>query len=384
MPRPVGPTPNTRRVFDRGRADYFHGRGKILAAFQETCDLAVETAGGTTFLVEGAPGAGKSALLLECSDRAARNGWLVAENLTPGAFCDVTEMRKQMGDLRRIQIESGKIGLWALEFSATSTITRPVDALARADKPLLLILDEAQLLHSVSSKPRGDASRSIATDTLNLIHNGRLGKPIVLLAGGLGTTTETFADLGVSRFAKRRRVELGPLEPEAERALLHDWFTIRANATGDPTPWIDTIMGETHGWPHHVMAYVDGVMEHLPNAKGVMGAETFQQVLAAGRQGCTDYYLERTRGFNEVELEALVGAFPAGQPGSTASYRTITASLSVAFPQQDAAGHLFNRAVEKGVLSKQGTQYVIPIPSMHTWLEKEYGSPRSGHPLPAA
>lgn len=369
-----GPDWTDRDVFDRGKAAFFHGREPILRTFQKECARASQTNGGTILLIEGAPGAGKSALLHECFDWAARSGWLVAENMEPEALFDITQMRKQMGQLRHFQIDKGTFGFKGLGLSASPAQNRPVDALAAAEQPLLLILDEAQLLYSVSTMPQNDVSRRIATSTLKQIHNGTLGKPVILLAAGLGTTTRVFSDLGISRFGRRRRIELGSLARGAERALLHDWLTIRAKAQGDPAPWIDAIMRETHGWPHHIMSYVDSVMMHLPDAKGVMTSPRLQQVLAGGREGCTEYYLERTGAFNADELEALVRGFPAGQPGTTTSYKTILASLTTAFPRQGDPERLFDRALEKGVLSRQGSQYVIPIPSMHTWLEREYGS----------
>ena len=236
------------------------------------------------------------------------------------------------------------------------------------------MLDEAQYLRSLSERPIADKTRETATETIQLIHNGLLGRPVMLLAGGLGTTTQVFRELGISRFGQQRRIELGSMEPKAERALLHDWLTIRGKAQGDPTPWIDAIMQETHGWPHHIMSYVGGVMAYLPAAKGVMSPKGLQQVLAAGRADCTEYYLQRTGAFRSKQLRALVRGLPGGQPVTHASDDDILASLTTAFPQQGEAERLFDRALEKGVLSRQGTQYVIPIPSMHTWLEREYGS----------
>lgn len=381
MPLPTDLDWTVHDVFDRGKAEFFHGRESILRTFHKECARAVKTNGGTTILIEGAPGAGKSAVLSECADRAARNGWFVATRMVPSAFSDVTQMRKQMGQLRYFQVKDSTFGFKALMGLTTiSSVTRPVDALGKDGPPLLLVLDEAQYLRTLSARAIDDDARATAIETILLIHNGLLQRPLMLLAGGLGTTTKVFSDLGISRFGKRRRVELGSMKPEAERALLHDWMTLRAKAQGDPTPWIDAIMRETHGWPHHIMSYVDGVMEHLPDADGVMSSQRLQRVLASGREGCTEYYLERTDDFNAVELAALVGAFPSGQPGATTSYQTIMASLAAAFParpsahQQDIAARLFDRALEKGVLSKQGSQYVIPIPSMHSWLEREFGS----------
>ena len=59
-------SPNPTTGFsDRGPAKYFHGRREILSSFHELLLHANQNRGGTTFLIQGAPGAGKTALLAE-------------------------------------------------------------------------------------------------------------------------------------------------------------------------------------------------------------------------------------------------------------------------------------------------------------------------------
>ena len=378
MTRPPDPDWTDHDVFDRGKAEFFHGRESILRWFQKACARAVKTRGGTTFLIEGAPGAGKSALLIECGDRAARHGWHVANKMVPSAFCDVAQMRKQMGQLRYFQVENGTFGFTDLmKLTAQSAVTRPVDALGKDGPPLLLVLDEAQNLRTVSARANDDHTKATAIETIQLIHNGLLERPVMLLAGGLGTTTDVFDDLGVSRFEGECHYVLGALEPDAERAVLHDWLKIRGEALGDPAAWIEAIMEETYGWPQHTIAYLKPAMRQLAAHTGVMTSHGLAHVLQVGREKRTQYYLQRTRVFSSKQLRALVRAFPAGQPGALTSDDAIMASLTASFPQHGEAERLFDRAVAKGVIMKQGGEYVIPIPSMHTWLENTYG----GHQL---
>jgi len=49
---------------DRGPAKYFHGRHRILGNFLKLLKKSVNEKGGSTFLIQGAPGAGKTALLI--------------------------------------------------------------------------------------------------------------------------------------------------------------------------------------------------------------------------------------------------------------------------------------------------------------------------------
>jgi len=58
---------------DRGHARYFHGRKRILASFSLLLRRAIDEkleGNGTIVLVQGAPGAGKTALLYKCSELA--------------------------------------------------------------------------------------------------------------------------------------------------------------------------------------------------------------------------------------------------------------------------------------------------------------------------
>ncbi len=111
--------------------------------------------------------------------------------------------------------------------------------------PLLLKLDEAQRLEDLGS----DLDTRISVGgVLTAIHNGHVGRPLVLLAGGLGTTRSAFGSLGIERYERSSFVELERLDKDAEQAVIRDWLTVDGGANGDPAEWIDAIMQETHGW----------------------------------------------------------------------------------------------------------------------------------------
>ncbi len=62
-------------IRDRGATKYFHGREKILAEFQNLLADSDKSKGGTTFMVQGPPGIGKTALLAECWEKAKKRRW---------------------------------------------------------------------------------------------------------------------------------------------------------------------------------------------------------------------------------------------------------------------------------------------------------------------
>jgi len=153
--------------------------------------------------------------------------------------------------------------------------------LQSADRPLLLILDEAQMLGG-SNKPVGHHA-SVASNILRAIHNGKLGRSVVLLAAGLGTTKSALTSLRISRFDKKYNIELGPLSKESECAVIQDWLKKEGRAKGDPTAWIDSIANESHGWPQHILSYVDPAVEYLELNNDSMTEEGLKLILEKGR-----------------------------------------------------------------------------------------------------
>ncbi|MXW33037.1 MAG: ATP-binding protein [Rhodothermaceae bacterium] len=77
----------SRIISDRGPAEYFHGRTQILCDFEDLLRRVRKGENGTTFLIQGTPGAGKTALLYECEKRAIAYEWDVT-NIEVGALWD--------------------------------------------------------------------------------------------------------------------------------------------------------------------------------------------------------------------------------------------------------------------------------------------------------
>ena len=129
----------------------------------------------------------------------------------------------------------------------------PQSIIARGKAPLLLILDEAQELGQWKGAERTQENHELVQTFLDRIHNGKLAsRPVMLIAGGLGTTKQAFKNMGVSRLKTNCYVDLEPLKPEEERKVIVDWLQLEGKAKGDPLPWIDAIAAEPHGWPQHI------------------------------------------------------------------------------------------------------------------------------------
>ena len=362
-------------IEDRGEAKYFHGRKGILADFKERLEFAEQDPKkGTTFLVQAAPGAGKSALLHKCAGIAEEKGWTIV-NLRAKSLWDAASLGKSLGLARELKEKeiTWRHGYPSLIQRESRTLPAPPDTLdiiEMSRKPLLLLLDEAQRLHKRIPRLRGDQLDD-ATEFVKSVHNGGIESPVMLAVAGLSATADAFEDLGVSRFKANCYVELGPLKPEAERRVIEDWLKKEGRAKGDPMPWIDAIVRETHGWPQHVAAYAQAAALQIRTDKRAMTPQGLQAVLEAGRWQRTKFYEIRAKGLDEHHRAAIAEAFVSVRKDQTQSKKAIMESLVKAVGKHEA-DTVFKRALRKGVLDHRNGRYVIPIPSMRRWFIDNY------------
>ncbi|MCY4204338.1 MAG: ATP-binding protein [Bacteroidetes bacterium] len=362
---------------DRGPAEYFHGRTKILDNFGKLLEHAVQTDRGTTFLIQGAPGVGKTALLEEMAIDAMENRWDVVKINFDDLYNPV-HMAQTLGkpyisrkqtarkvDSKLLSIEHIK------EVAGDSSVSHVLEKM-NPKRGVLLILDEAQYIGRFFNTPNELA----VTSTLNRIHNGELPHPVILLAAGLGMSKASFGDLGVSRFKGGCFVELGALSKGSERAVIHDWIIKEGDAKRDPTPWIDAIAQETHGWPQHITAYGDAAARQIQKDKGRMTPEGLEVVYRVGKQRREAYYRQRIGKFYGDQLQCLASSISNNPLGEPISRLAIISSLAKTY-DDDKAEDLLKDFIEKGILEKGRKGLSIPIPSMHTWLKEEYGSDAS-------
>ena len=104
----ISSTLSSTFVLDRGPAKYFHGRKQILHDFREILRYSTQNKWGTTFLIQGAPRAGKTALLHECEKLARSAKWKTA-NIDPTALWEPEILRHSLGRRKTPKVVSGSI-----------------------------------------------------------------------------------------------------------------------------------------------------------------------------------------------------------------------------------------------------------------------------------
>ncbi len=362
-------------IEDRGPAEYFHGRQEVIDMFTSALKRYLSKKRGSTFLIQGAPGAGKTALLDQLRLVAEDRKWKTAEIDAP-ALWDVKTLRESIPDRNILKKLSGKLNaglpeVGSIEISVKDSAETIKKVLKSGRKPLLLILDEAQMLGG-SNKPVSQ-QHTVAANVLKAIHNGRLGRPVILLAAGLGTTESAFNSLGISRFEGESLINLGRLDKDSEYKVIRDWLTEVGGVIDDPTPWIESISEQTHGWPQHIISYVKPAANYLKSNNHQMTDAGLRIVLEKGAEFRLQYYRQRAHGIDKRKRQVLAKTFNDIPLGDTMMIDDIKSSLKQAYSKEEA-DNLFDKALEQGIIDERDDgDYGIPIPSMHTWLIDAYG-----------
>ncbi len=312
---------------------------------------------GATWLFQGAPGAGKTALLrrlknLKVNGRAVRVCLIddeadlyndfrmkrkIAEAFVPGSAAkmlgtDTTQTGKGA------KVGGGVSGFGArLEGSADASKGKSEQRAgltwenfankekSQSSSPLLLLFDEAQ------------APEDQAGPQLRWLHKGEHGLPIIPVFGGLAWTKERFGELGISRFSGGRVHTLEALAEDDCKEVVRAFFE-KFRVVGSPQQreeWAETIARECRGWPQHLHAGMQGLAEALVEAGGVLEKTDRPTALKGGADRRQEYY------------EARISSFESG-------FHEVRflAAASVAYMNRDSSGQLdsvlLGSAIDRG------------------------------------
>ena len=348
------------------------------------CGTTKKNNEGTIFLVQGPPGIGKTALLDECRKKAKREKWEVRKLVVtalwdPDLMAECLGLKKKEVATEKTTGGGGKLqyfgaslegGLSRTTKKATPKVT-PKSLIQKIKDPLLLILDEAQRMGE-SSNINGPYKDEVS-DLLTEIHNGELGRPVILLAGGLGLTEDAFRALGISRMAEDCMFDMEPLEKEEERTVIRDWLKKAGGATGGVTHWIDTITTETYQWPRHVDSYARNAARLVKDNHGQMTEDLLRSVMETGRENRMEYYRGRLSPFIVEERRSLARIMLASSKEGAIEQTGAVEQLSKEYGAEKAE-ELFFRAVRKGVLHFNTAlgSYSVPIPSLREYIIRNF------------
>ena len=337
---------------DRASPAVFAGRESELALLNDAVAGAQRGESGHTVVVQGVPGAGKTALLNEYATRLLAANADVARPVIPVPLRSATmsappvavieEVDRQFRALgasdkwkRRLNHAVGGASLLGSALFTARTrkdikdfrpASRSPNSLPialedyvafrfdRRESTIVLLVDEAQNLHDTVH----------VRDYLEALHGGMAGEMQVLLACfGLENTTARLRELGLSRLATGHVRSIGTLSSEeAKHAVAGTLAIVFAGVEFRETRrsnWIDaavgTILAESGDFPHHLTNGCSALAE-LVLDEGIGNTPPTIKLSERCREHKREYYDARLHPWAN-HITALAHAFGAERDGWT-------------------------------------------------------------------
>ncbi len=367
---------------DRRLTAFFVGREQEIAFITKRVQAVAaghragdrEVAAGSTVLITGVPGAGKTSLMMKL-----RRQWSRAAGEEPfGVDIDINELGSAEGLSRAIEraVPAGGSGQWlARAFSRFSSINPdvlgaglgvdlrdPGSGMEQVSRPIVLFIDEIQTL---PPDPRAAEIKLLRT-----LHLGTHGAPIVPVLAGLAHSTSVLLDSSLNRLSPPDGLPLGRLAPD-EAARSVELFLDHFEVAGDRTGWPETIAGWSDGWPMHVHNSLQALAGALSGNGGDLGRIrplTVKKRAAALR---ASYYGQRTHDVLPRRREVL-GRVMAKIGRSGLNQDSILSLLEEEdrkCPLGMTAEAAFRQMLARGLIQGDRNRvYSCPIPSLESWI----------------
>ncbi len=369
-------------ALDRGSKSFFYGRKEELEQFKSFLNLVKKDNSRTTFLIQGAPGVGKTTLWEYCCGLAEKQGWNIVL-IDRSTLYNIKDFRKRLGRepiwkfWRKSKIPiTPNIGELSLGMEMEINHHTFLKTLNAVKTPTILALDEAQKLGSKDLSP---AKKSSVGDVLDHLHNrrGKNKSSLVLLMNGLGRTKEILKEYGISRFATKAVINLSEIDKMSERKIIHDWLVIEAGVNKDDLQlnhWIGQISQQTHQWPQHIAAYGAAAVDYFQKNEKKLTDKGLNVILEKGMVSRQDYYRDRLDGFKHSECEIIIEFLKTQKDMKYFSDKDIVPFFEKTLSPKKSE-KLFQKAWYSGIFH-QGIdmKYSISVPSMKYWFIYNLGS----------
>ncbi len=298
---------------DRGRAAIFVGRKAELAHVQSCINrllrrLEDEAPGiDLTTVIQGAPGAGKSALLAKIAE-----DWPLAEKGKPAAIriaagslkLPLSELlgiaSRKAGEHSGVQRTLTRFRSLSLGVAGIADVAIGMDSSQTDGKPLrpvILLFDEIQ---TVLTGSISDQSREYLLDNLRLLHTGEHGAPVFPIYGGLANSASLLKAAGLTRLAINSEWTL-PGFNDGEMDELMGKFIEQHLSSARPSPptlerWATAFRRDSQGWPMHCKNFLIALCEQIKAEDWRPQAVNLDIARMRARQLRFSYYANRMEG----------------------------------------------------------------------------------------
>ena len=312
---------------EAGREPFFRGRDAEYGVYRSAVtSLSEGIVGGGTMVFQGAPGAGKSALMEECMEAVRRHStpeapWVAvamepdtlksppavvramvnaasAESERLREMASSTSVAGMLDDLlnlaRKLFHELSERGGSALGVSVggrSDDEGMPASWVFQNAAPLLgkfhivVCVDEAQNI-PITGNTKG---------VMGCLHRNPQGIPLVAAFFGLSDTQNVLRECGLSRFADERVVTLETLPDEDAACAIRSVFDSYGFTGTQETRevWVSKLAELSQGWPQHINRVAVAAVRVICDNGGHIDGAHLEQALESGRERKDAYYAGR-------------------------------------------------------------------------------------------
>ena len=389
-----------------GREPFFRGRDAEFNVFRKAAgSLHDGRVGGGTMVFQGAPGAGKSALMEECMEAVRHHStpevpWVavamdpsslespidVIEALVEAAnteserlrdMASGTSMVKVLDDLldrgRKLYRELSERGGGAFGLSVGGRRDESVTA-GRAFRKAAQLLGKYHIVVCVDEAQNTPVSGN-TKGVMGCLHRDPQGIPLVAAFFGLSDTQNVLRDCGLSRFARGRVVTLDPMPHDDSACAIRsvfDAYGFTGTQEGREV-WVNRLAELSQGWPQHINSVAVAACDIIRTNGGRIGSGHLDEAMAAAEEYKREYYAGRlAAGTQDPGLYKQVALAAESSPGGILSRPVLKGLiLSALENSQGNFDEFLTNALHVGLLAQTKHlpyHYQIPIPSFGDYL----------------
>ena len=413
---------------DKSYPPTFVGRKDIIKTIRDTSELVYKKYKNDSFqpaatqLVHGAPGAGKSSLLMHLQKAVAwkdfkdisgtsRPDPLVFYLTGPASFMDLnsfghdlktclTEGHRGSLSTSSKTITEGSAGIGSIVKGSHAVESHneyhdPIEAIIRDrsikwNRPLIIAIDEFQNIRGDWNKNENQGSH-LHVEVLQKLHDGAYGKPIMLVLGGLCDVPDKLFKCGITRFPNSNNHPIGAFNRGYEgddetTELIEAW---REKFEIPEGPWQEEILQmaeEGSHWPMHIHNSLCALAKEIVDNNCEMNHLNLKRVRDNAAQLRESYYSMRISPeleASEYLLATVMKEIPAhGEQGSKMKIYDIVKSIEETTSNHptncpgwripkgiDDAEEYAAHLIHQGFIQKQEDRfYYCPIPSLKSYV----------------
>ena len=397
---------------DRGTAKYFVGRTEIIKNITGNLQQCIQNQGEVsdnwsdqTTLLQGAPGAGKSALLrhletllpktikskqpvqiciLDPEDLEKESSWQkkIAEALKPGSSIkmETTESTQIQGGVNAGPVQAGRNTTRQAQILTWDQLLTRYKKDPTSFHPVVLMIDEIQNIR--------EPWQSTIAKKLEYFHKGTDQLPVFPVYGGLSYSHDKLKIIGLSRLSLDRVTTLpGLSNQECQSAVIQfledPEFGIQCNET-DKEYWQHTIAEQSSGWPQHLTICLKALAGEIAKDPSRMTENTDpKKVLKKIHENKEKYYQDRlshpklknrgklaATGILLTNQHAYMDISELGEKLEKIAEHLGIKKTGFRLHENQSGEQFAETMVESGLLHKTSKDNLeVPVPSLVTYCE---------------